>query len=119
MRGKSFRVKILAIAVAMASVFALPASGEDVSRSINISREAKLGSQMLSPGKYKVAFDDKKDGEAVVFRGSRELVRASYKLVELGNDAPDNVVIFTAAADGSLQVRRIEIKGWKVALQFE
>ena len=119
MRGKSFKVVSLAIAVALASVFSIPALAQDVTRSISISREAKLGDQMLTPGKYKVAFDDKKDGEAVVSRGSRELVRASYKLVELGNDAPDNVVIFTAATDGSLQIRRIEIKGWKIALQFE
>ena len=119
MRIKSFRIVSLALAMVLASVIGFPAFGQESAHSINISRQAKWGGQMLSPGKYRVAFDEKSEGEAVIFKGKEEVLRASYKFMELGKSASDSAVVFAAADDGSLQVRRIEIKGMKMALLFE
>ncbi len=118
MLSKSFKSSGLALVLFMVSAFALSAFGQSKTHSINISREAKLGGQVLSPGRYRVAFDEKNDGEAVVSRNGQE-VKASYKLVELGKSASDSAVVFVADTDGSLKVRRIEIKGMKMAIQFE
>jgi hypothetical protein len=90
-----------------------------VTRSLAFSRQAKLGGQTLQPGKYNVAYDEKKDGEAVVTRDGKEVLKAAYKRVELSNVPTDSAVVFAAAGDGSFKVRRIEIKGSKTALVFE
>lgn len=119
MRIKLFKAGGLALALMLASVIAFPASGQESSRSISISRQAKLGGQWLSPGKYKVMFDEKSEGEAVVLKGKDEVARVSYKFMELSKSASDSAVVFTADADGSLQIRRIELKGMKMALLFE
>ena len=118
MRSKLFKSGGLALVILMVSVLGLPAFGQSKSHSVNISREAKLSGQVLSPGKYKVEFDEKSEGEAIVSRKGQE-IKASYKLVELGKSASDSAVIFIAETDGSLKVRRIEIKGMKMAIQFE
>lgn len=119
MRAKSLLSQGFAIALALTFTLSLPVFGQDVSRSIVLSREAKLGGQSLPQGKYTITFDDSKDGELAIKKGGKEVVKTSYKLMQLTKDAADNAVVFTAAPDGSLQVKRIEIKGSKVALNFE
>jgi hypothetical protein len=52
-------------------------------------------------------------------KGGKELVKVSYKLIDLDKDAANSVVVFAASDDGSLRVRRIEMKGSKTALQFD
>lgn len=104
--------------VLLLAVVALPAFGQGITRTLTISRQAKLGGQSLSEGKYTVAFDEKKDGELTLSKGSKEVLKANYKVVELDKPAADNAVIFTAA-DGGMKVRRVEFKGSKTALQFE
>lgn len=96
-----------------------PAFGQDTSRSITFSREARVGGQKVSQGKYTITFDKEKEGELALLKNGREIAKTGYKLVSLGKDASDSAVIFVAADDGSLKVRRIELKGLNVALQME
>ena len=116
---KSFNVKRLAIAMLLGILMSVAAFGQNVSRTLVVSRDAKLGGVALAQGKYSIAFDDKKEGEAVITKNGREVAKATYKLVDLTKDASDNAVVFTINADGSFQVRRVEMKGSKMALQFE
>ena len=113
-----FRFTVAAIAIVLAVGLAT-SFAQGVSRSVVLSRQAKLGGNVLAQGRYSVVFDEKKSGAVSVLRDGREVVKASYKLLELPKDAPDTAVVYSAGADGSFQVRRIELKGLKVALQFE
>ena len=118
MRSKIMKSFGLALLLAVVSMIALPAFGQSTTRTLNISRQVKLGGQSLSEGKYTMAFDEKKDGELTLSKGSKEVLKANYKVVELDKPATDNAVIFTAT-DGGMKVRRVEFKGSKTALQFE
>ena len=118
MRNKIVKSFGLALTLAVISMITLPAFGQNVTRTLTVSRQAKLGGQSLSEGKYTMAFDEKKDGELTLSKGSKEILKANYKVVELDKPAADNAVIFTAA-DGGMKVRRVEFKGSKTALQFE
>jgi hypothetical protein len=113
--------KYIGLAVALALVIGISTSAfsQSVNRTVVITRAAKLGGQTINPGKYTVVFDEKKDGEVAVSKDGKEIVKASYKLLELAKAPADSAVVFAAATDGSLSVRRIEIKGLKAALQFE
>ena len=96
-----------------------PAAAESVTHTLTISRQAKLGGQVIQPGKYSVAYDEKKDGDLVVTRDGKEVLKVAYKRVELNAVPADSAVVFAAAGDGGYKVRRIEIKGSKTALVFE
>jgi len=119
MRKGSSKYIGLAVALAMVIGIYTTAFSQTVNRTIVITRAAKLGGQSISPGKYTIVFDEKKDGEIAVSKDGKEIVKASYKLLELDKAPTENAVAFAAAADGSLSVRRIEIKGLKSALKFE
>ncbi len=116
---KSFSLKRLAITITLGVIMSVAAFGQNVSRTLVFSRDAKLGGVVLDQGKYSIEFDDKKEGEAVITKNGREVAKASYKLVDLTKNASDNAVVFSVDADGSFQVRRVEMKGSKMALQFE
>ena len=109
----------LGLLTAILAALTIPAWAQNVTRTLAISRQAKLGGQMIQPGKYNVAYDDKKDGEVVITKDGKEVLKAAYKRVELNNVPADSAVVFVAAGDGSFKVRRIEIKGSKTALVFE
>jgi hypothetical protein len=119
MRKGSLRYIGLAVVLMMAALITIPAFGQSVSRTLVITRAAKLGGQSINPGKYTVVFDEKKDGELAISKDGKEILKASYKLHELDKAPAESAVIFAAAADGSLAVRRIEMKGMKTALKFE
>lgn len=119
MQNKLRRVLGLALVVIVISGLALSAFGQSATRSLVLSRPAKLEGHALTQGKYNVAFDEKKDGEATVSKDGKEVAKATYKLVDLNRTAADNAVVYVAADDGSLTIRRIEIKGMKTALQFD
>lgn len=118
MLDRKFSLRVLAAALILAAglVTSFAQSGN---RTIVLSRQAKLGGSVLTQGRYSIIFDEKKGGELSVLKDGREVVKATYKLVELGKVAQDTAVVFSAAADGTFQVRRIELKGMKVALQIE
>jgi len=113
---KSFR---LALLLGILGVLTIPTMAQNVTRSLAISRQAKLGGQMIQPGKYNVAYDESKDGELLVTKDGKEVLKTAYKRVELSNAPADSAVVFVAAGDGSFKVRRIEIKGSKTALVFD
>ena len=119
MRDKLLKSFSLSLFLTVALAASLPVSGQSKTQTLVFSRQAKVGSQTVSQGKYTAAFDDKKNGELTLTKDGKEVAKASYKLVELSKPAADNAVVFTAAEDGSLKVRRIEIKGSKSALEFE
>jgi len=109
----------LALLTAILATLTITAGAQNVTHTLAISRQAKLGGQMIQPGKYNVAYDNTKDGEAVVTKDGKEVLKAAYKRVELNNVPADSAVVFVAAGDGSFKVRRIEIKGSKTALVFD
>jgi hypothetical protein len=113
------KVTGLAGLAVLLGALAMSAWAQSVSRTLTISRAAKLGSQIIQPGKYNVAYDEKKDGDLVVTKDGKEVMKAVYKRVELPNAPAETAVVFTSAGDGSFKVRRIEIKGSKTALVFE
>ncbi|HWC76391.1 MAG TPA: hypothetical protein VG778_02960 [Blastocatellia bacterium] len=117
MNVKAVRVAVLLL---FASLFAVPGIGigQTVSRSVVISRDAKLGGKVVSKGTYSLEFDKDKEGEATLSRNGREVSKVTYKLTALTDEADDSAVIFGTASDGSFEIRRIEIKGLKTALQF-
>ena len=119
MISKSLKFRGLAVAIVLAALMSVTAFAQNVSRTLVVSRDAKIGGVVLSQGKYSIEFDGKKEGEAVITRNGREIVKTPYKLVDLAKDASDNAVVFTVNGDGSFQVKRFEMKGSKTALLFE
>ena len=119
MISKTFKFKSLAIAMVLAALMSVTAFAQNVSRTLVVSRDAKIGGVVLPQGKYSIEFDGKKEGEAVITRNGREIVKAPYKLVDLAKDAADSAIVFSVSGDGSFQVKRFEMKGSKTALQFE
>jgi hypothetical protein len=109
----------LALLLGILSGLTIPTPAQSVTRSLAISRQAKLGGQTIQPGRYNVAYDEAKDGELSVSKDGKEVMKTAYKRVELSNAPADSAVVFAAAGDGSFKVRRIEIKGSKTALVFE
>jgi hypothetical protein len=104
----------------MVSVFSTASSvyGQETSRSITLTREAKLAGQTVSQGKYTIIFDENKEGELKVLKNGKEIATASYKFVDLGKSAPENAVVYRAA-DGGLAISRIELKGMKMAIKVD
>ncbi len=118
--GKSIKgILSLGLLAVLLGTQVMPAVAQSVTRPLAISRQAKLGGQTLQPGRYNIAYDEKKDGEMVVSKDGKEVLKAAYKRVELTNAPADSAVIFAADSDGSLKVRRIEVKGTKTALVFD
>ena len=110
---------ILGLVFATGLAIASPASAQEVSRTITITRDSKVGSQALLKGDYSVKFVEGKDGELVLLKGKKEVLKASYKLVKLDQAATDNSVAYTANADGSFRVKRIEFKGKNEAIAID
>ncbi|HWP45376.1 MAG TPA: hypothetical protein VNO14_19195 [Blastocatellia bacterium] len=114
-------IKGLAVAMVLGMVLgaAGQAAGQTVTRDLVMTRDAKVGDKSVSKGKYSISFDNEKDGELSLMKNGKEVARVSYKLVDLGKDAESSVVVFAIDGDGTLSVRRIEIKGAKMALELD
>ncbi len=110
---------ILGLVFATGLAIASPASAQEVNRTITITRDSKVGDQALVKGEYSVKFVQGKDGELVLLKGKKEVLKASYKIVKLAQPATDNSVSYTANADGSFRVKRIEFKGKNEAIAIE
>jgi hypothetical protein len=110
---------ILGLVIATGLAIASPASAQEVNRTVTITRDSKVGGQALNKGEYSVRFVEGKDGELVVLKGKKEILKASYKIGKLDQPAADNSVAYTANADGSFRVKRIEFKGKKEAIVIE
>jgi hypothetical protein len=105
--------------IGILAALTVTAPAQSVTRTLTFSRQAKVGGQVIQPGKYSVVYDESKDGDLVVMKDGKELLKAAYKRTELASQPADTAVIFVAASDGGYKVRRIEIKGSKTALVFD
>ena len=107
------------IVVAIIGILTNAALAQSVSRTLVFSRQATLGGQKVQPGKYSIAYDEKKDGDVIVGKDGKEILKTPYKLVELPKAPADTAIVFVQGGDGSFKVRRIEVKGSKMALVFD
>ena len=112
-----FRYVVFALFIAV-GLAALPINAQQIDRSITINRDGRVGDQTLAKGSYTVKFTEDKDGELVILKGKKEVVKATYELTKLNEPSPENAVTYTLASDGSYQVKRIEFKGRNTAIEF-
>lgn len=110
---------ILGLVTATGLGVTAPASAQEVNRTITVTRDSKLGSKALVKGDYSIKFVEGKDGELVILKGKKEVLKAPYKVTKLAQPAADNSVAYTAAGDGSFQLKRIEFKGKSEAIELE
>jgi hypothetical protein len=112
-------INLLVVALAMVTALAAaPAFSQEVSRSIVLKRDAKIGDQVLPKGEYAMKYVEGKD-ELVILRGKREVLKATYKVSKLDKAASNTVAVYSQEADGSYQLKRIEFKGNDSALVFD
>lgn len=112
-----FRYLSLALFIAI-GLAALPINAQQVDRSITINRDGKVGEQPLAKGSYTIKFAEDKDGELIILKGKKEVVKTTYELTKLNGPSPENTVTYTLASDGSFQLKRIEFKGKSTAIEF-
>jgi len=112
-------VSSLILSFAIVAMTAFVAVGQEVTKSLSLSRDTTVGAQKISRGDYTVKFIDDKDGQIAFLKGSREVAKANYRLVKLTRPAPDTSVIFNVGTDGSYKLTRIELKGESFALELE
>src|SRR5262245_61493222 len=110
---------IIMLVATVGLAVARPADAQEVSKTITLTRDSKVAGQQLNKGEYSIKFVEGKDGDLVLLRGKKEIVKTSYKVTKLAKPAGDNAVAYTAADDGSFQVKRIEFKGKTEALVLE
>ena len=110
---------VLGLAVTFGTALAAQVYAQEVSRTIVIKRDTKLGAAVLPKGEYNVRFVEGKEGEVVFLQGKREVLKATFTLAKLDQEASNSVVVSAANDDGSYQLRRIEFKGKSAALVFD
>jgi hypothetical protein len=106
---------VLAMAVGLITV---PALGQEVSKTILLKRDTKIGSQVLPKGEYALRYVEGKD-ELVIAHGKKEVLTATYKIAKLDKAAAVTSVIYSQETDGSYQLKRIEFRGRDAALTFD
>jgi hypothetical protein len=112
---------ISALVASFVLVFALTAShfAADLTKSFTLTRDSKINGQAVKNGDYSVKYSDDKDGELILLKGKKEVVKSAYKLVQLSVAPSDDKVTYTVDDDGSFHVKRLEFKGSKAAISFE
>ena len=110
---------VLGLAVTFGAGLASQAYAQEVNRTIVIKRDTKLGAAVLPKGEYNVRFAEGKEGEVIFLQGKREVLKATFTLTKLDQQASNSVVVSAANDDGSYQLRRIEFKGKSAALVFD
>ena len=115
---KSMSVVLLGLAMALGLAATIQVSAQEVSRSIVLKRDAKVGDQVLLKGEYALKYAEGKN-ELVILRGKHEVLKATYKVTKLDKAAPATLVVYSQDSDGSFQLKRIEFGGKDSALVFE
>jgi uncharacterized alpha/beta hydrolase family protein len=110
---------VVSLVMVTGLAIAYPASAQEVSRSVTLTRDSKVGAQAVVKGDYSIKFVEGKDGELVLAKGKKEVVKTSYKSTKLAQAATDNTVVYMLNADGSFRVTRIEFKGKSEAISLE
>ena len=111
-------IRSLIVSVTVLALTGL-AFGQEVTKSLSLSRDTTVGSQKLVRGGYTIKFIDDKDGRISFLKGSREVATANYRLVKLARPAQDTAVIFNVGTDGAYKLSRIELRGESFALELE
>ncbi len=114
---KFMSVSVLGLAMVV-GLAALTAFGQEVSRSILLKRDAKIGGQLLPKAESEAKSGEGKD-ELVIAQGRLEILSATYKITKLEKTPTVTSVIYSEEADGSFQLKRIEFRGKDSALAFE
>jgi hypothetical protein len=96
-----------------------PVSAQEVTKSVTITRDSRLGGKQVTKGGYDLKFVEGKEGELVLLKGKVEVTKSTYKVIKLNRPAADNGVAYIANDDGSFVVKRIEFKGKSEALVLE
>lgn len=110
---------IVGVVMTTGLAVALPASAQEVSRTVTITRDSKVSGQAVAKGDYSIKFIEGKDGDLVLLKGKKEVLKASYKVTKLTQPAVNNAVAYDAGADGSFLVKRIEFKGKTEAIVLD
>jgi len=87
---------IVGIAMAAGLAVASPASAQEVSRTVTITRDSKLAGQAVTKGEYSIKFVEGKDGSLVLLKGKKEVLKASYKVTKLAQPAGNNAIAYEA-----------------------
>ena len=106
---------VLAFIVGLITVSAL---GQEVSKTILLKHDTKIGGQILPQGEYDLRYVEGKD-ELVIARGKKEVLTATYKIARLEKPAAVTSVIYSQEADGSYKLKRMEFRGRDAALTFD
>src|ERR1700730_2698077 len=107
---KFMGVVTLGLAMALGLAATTPVSAQEVSRSIVLKRDVKVGDQVLPKGEYALKYVQGKD-ELVILQGKHEVLKATYKVAKLDKAATTTLVVYSQDADGSFQLKRIEFSG--------
>jgi hypothetical protein len=110
---------IVGIFMAAGLAVASPASAQEISRAVTITRDSKVAGQAVTKGDYSIKFVEGKDGSLVLLQGKREVAKASYKVTKLAQPAGNNAVAYDAGPDGSFLLKRIEFRGKSEAIVLE
>jgi hypothetical protein len=110
---------VLGLAVTFGAAATAQVYAQEVNRTIVIKRNTKLGAEVLPKGEYNVRFVEGKEGEVIFLQGKREVLRATFTLTKLDQEASNSVVVSAANDDGSYHLKRIEFKGKSAALVFD
>lgn len=109
--------QVMLVSLALA-VLCLPVWAAKRKRETVIPRDCVVQGQEVKTGTYTLEYDDEQPGELTIRKGSREVARTTYTLVELPKPATSDTVVFTNK-DGARKIARIEMKGSKMALRVE
>jgi hypothetical protein len=115
---KKFLSVSVMLAVMVVGLVTVSAFAQEVSRTIVLKRDTKIGGQVLPKGEYEVKYVEGKE-ELVIAQGRRQVLTATYKVSKLDKAPAATAVISTQGPDGSFQLKRIEFKGRDSALTFE
>jgi len=112
---KRFVPALAVLAVMLLASVAGIAAEKAKSYSFSVNTATKVGTQVLTPGDYKVKFE----GSNAVF--TKESTRASVTTpakLESGNDTYDTTVVHKVDDSGQPRITAIELKGTKDLLKL-
>ena len=106
--------KVVALAlVMMFAVSAFAASGK-----ITLSQDTTVNGTKLAAGSYKVTYDENATDVKVTFKQGKTEVTAPATVQQTGTE-PSNALVGVSTANGSRELKTLQLAGKKAALSFE
>ncbi len=112
-------ISVLVLGLAVTFGVQASAVAQETTRAVTINRDLKVGDVTLEKGQYTLKFAEGQEGEVTFVRGKREVLKATFTVMNLDKNPADNSVISSLATDGSYSLKRIEFKGKNAALTFD